>query len=165
MRTLAAILWFALIGVGLTACGGNDDPVLKQINDATADVDFDDFYVDRSDIYPGETVMIEWQASGAIYFDATLYASLDDQLSNNDKQLVDEECGIEHDDHCTANEFITFYCAYKSDNSFNCREDGELLQRNDLTHFFTELPQDSYLILQLCSDGDCDTRSWPMLFR
>lgn len=152
-----------LMAVALGGCWGNDDPVLKAVN-SPLDVEFENFYVDRTDVYPGESVWIEWRAEGALVFDARLYVSKDDYLSDDDVKLLDEECGVEHSDHCSSGEYVDFDCHYQSDNSFTCREDGEILQRNNLTDFFDQIPQEAYLILQICNDN-CEERSGPMLFR
>ncbi|MDO3384614.1 hypothetical protein QWI17_02055 [Gilvimarinus sp. SDUM040013] len=147
----------------LASCGGNNDPVLNAINNPL-DVEFESFYVDRTDIYPGESVWIEWRAEGALIFDAKLFVSKDDILSDDDLNLVDEECGVENNDHCTSGEYIDFFCHYDSENQFTCRENGEVLQRNNLSVFIDQYPQEAYLILELCNDN-CEERSWPLLFR
>ncbi|MBU2886236.1 hypothetical protein KO507_10725 [Gilvimarinus agarilyticus] len=159
MRCLT-IVALALI---LAGCGGNDDPLLNVINDPL-DIEFEDFYVDRTDIYPGESVWIEWQAEGALYFDARLYVSQDERISQDDLVVIDEECGVESDDHCTADEDIYFSCHYDSSNRFSCREGGDILKRTDLTPLIEQYPQEAYLILELCNDN-CEERSWPLLFR
>lgn len=158
------MLW-VLVALMMSACGGNNDPVLNAVNDEILDLEYESFYVDRTDVYPGETIWIEWRAEGALYFDARLYVSKDDRIDEADVLVVDEDCGVERGDHCTSDEYVDFFCHYQSDNSFTCREDGEILQRNNLTDFFDALPQDAFLILQLCNGNDCERRSWPMLFR
>lgn len=152
-----------VLALALAGCGANDDPVLKLINEPL-DIEFERFYVDRTDIYPGESVWIEWRAEGALYFDARLYVSRDDYLSGDDLRVIDEECGLESDDHCSPDETIYFDCHYDSANRFTCREDGEVLRRTDLTPLIDEYPQQAYLILELCNDN-CEERSWPLLFR
>lgn len=156
---VAALTALLLLG----ACAGDNDPVLNVIN-KPLDVEFKSFYVDRTDVYPGESIWIEWRADGAFFFDVRLYISKDDILSGNDLLVVDEECGIEYDDHCSADEYVDFICHYQSDNSFTCRVDGDVLQRNDLTSFIDAYPQEAFLIMEICNDN-CELRSWPMLFR
>lgn len=40
-----------VLALALAGCGANDDPVLKLINEPL-DIEFERFYVDRTDIYP-----------------------------------------------------------------------------------------------------------------
>lgn len=148
----------------IAGCGGNDDPFIGELNEEL-DVDIDRFEIDRSVLYPGQELEVEWRTEGAFLFDARLYLSDDRVLSSDDFILVDEECGVEHNDHCYASRNVTFYCLYESDNYFSCEEDGDLLQHNNLTQYFPELPFSGYLILELCGDDNCDVRSLQLTFQ
>ena len=161
-KTLTIIFLSSLILIA--GCGANDDPVVKSLNDEL-DVDIDRFRTNRSDIYPGESLRIEWQSVGAFLFDARLYLSEDRMISNDDFILVDEECGLEDNDHCYAAREVIFRCLYESDNYFSCKEDGSILQHNDLTQYFPELPFSGHLILELCGNENCDERSIPITFQ
>lgn len=153
----------ALMTVLLSGCGGNDDPIFREINEEIK-VDLKRLDMNRDALYPGESTRLEWRSSGALLFDARLYLSDDETLSSDDRRLVDEECGVEHDDHCSAFDEVTFHCRYESDNDFTCREDGDVLQRNNLTDYFPQLPFTGYLILEICGDRNCDTRREPITF-
>ncbi|MDO3380767.1 hypothetical protein [Gilvimarinus algae] len=157
------VLLCLLLLVLLVGCGGNDDPVLKELND-DLEVDIDDFSASHSSLYPGEELKVEWRTSGAVLFDARLYLSQDRNISADDWRLLDEDCGVEYADHCYANREVTFRCRYESDNSFSCREDGDLLQYNDLTDYFPQLPFSGYLILELCGDENCERRVHGLTF-
>lgn len=160
----AVAIIFSLTLIFMAGCGGNDDPVIKSLNDEL-DVDIEEFNANNSVLYPGEELKIEWRTEGALLFDARLYLSADRSISHDDYILVDEECGVEHNDHCYASREVTFRCLYESDNYFSCREDGHTLQHNDLTQFFPELPFSGYLILELCGDENCDERSHALTFQ
>lgn len=161
-RTIAVIFLLSIALV--TGCGGNDDPFIEELNEEL-DVDIDQYETDRSVLYPGEELEVEWRTEGAVLFDARLYLSEDRMISPDDYILVDEECGVEHDDHCYASRTVTFHCLYESDNYFSCEEDGDLLQHNDLTQYFPELPFSGYLILELCRENNCDHRSLQLTFQ
>ncbi len=160
----AVAILFSISFAFLTGCGGNDDPVIERFNDEL-DVDIDKFETNQSIIYPGQEVKIEWRTEGAILFDAHLYLSEDRVLSADDYLLVDEECGVELNDHCYASREVTFYCQYQSDNYFSCEEDGDILQHNDLTQYFPQLPFTGHLILEVCGDENCDDRSREITFQ
>ncbi|MBN7796017.1 hypothetical protein [Parahaliea mediterranea] len=158
--------WLVVALVSLLgACGGNDDPVLEEINE-DLEVDIDRFSLNKSELYPGETVHVRWRTepAGAFIFDARLYISRDDILSGDDKRVVNEECGVEYNDHCAATVDVKFECKFLSDNSFDCKEDGDMLQRNDLTDYFDQLPFEGYLILELCGEENCDKRAKALTF-
>lgn len=160
----AVAIIFSLTLVFIAGCGGNDDAVIESLNDEL-DVDIDKFETSRSVIYPGEEIKIEWHTEGAFLFEARLYLSQDRIISTDDFLLVDEECGVEHNDHCYASREVTFYCLYESNNYFSCEEDGDILQHNDLTQYFPELPFSGHLILELCGDENCEERSRELTFQ
>lgn len=148
----------------LMACGGKNDPILKEINEGL-DAEIDDLDLNIRDINPGETLDIRWESSGAIIFDAKVYISEDSRISAEDVIVVDEECSTSSNDHCRANSRVTFECRYRSDNTFDCEEDDRLLKQNDLTEFLDEIPKDAFVILELCNEGDCESRSEELTFR
>ena len=147
----------------LVACGGNSDPITKELN-RHLEVDIQEFDVDKSNLHPGQSLDIEWRSEGAVLFDAHLYLSEDRTVSNSDIQIVDEKCGVEHNDHCRAAREVEFTCEFYSDNYFGCYEDGDNIGTEDLTEYLTQLPFENYLILELCSHGDCETRVHRLTF-
>ena len=48
--------------------------------------------------------------------------------------------------------------------SSDAEEDNDLLRRNDLSDFLDEIPKTAYIILEVCDDDDCDTRSRRVTF-
>lgn len=165
MNALTYCMYIAAItGISLlTACGGNSDPVTKELN-RHLEVDIKDFDVNASNLYPGQSLDIEWRSEGAVLFDARLYLSEDRIISDNDIEVINEECGVEHNDHCYAARDVEFTCDYHSDNYFSCYEDGDNIGSADLTEYFTQLPFDNYLILELCSKENCETRTHALTF-
>ncbi len=147
----------------LVACGGNSDPITKELN-RHLEVDIQKFDVNTSNLYPGQSLDIEWRSEGAVLFDARLYLSGDRTISNSDILVVDEKCGVEPNDHCHAARDVEFTCDFDSDNYFSCYEDGDTIGAQDLTEYFTQLPFENYLILELCSHGDCETRVHRLTF-
>ncbi|MDO3387632.1 hypothetical protein QWI17_17445 [Gilvimarinus sp. SDUM040013] len=120
--------------------------------------------MDASELYPSQSLEIEWRTQGAVLFDARVYLSPDRALSDDDIKIVDEACGVEHNDHCAAARDVTFDCDYYSDNYFSCFEDDDLLGEEDLTQYFTELPFDNYLIFEVCSPENCEVRTHELTF-
>ena len=147
----------------IAACGGNNDPVLNEINEEL-EIDIDYFDVSLYGIYPGDDVRLRWSADGAWFFGARVYISTDSGISTDDWILVDEQCGVEHRDHCASDREVKFYCGFYASNEFICREDGDELQYNDLTGYFPSLPFDGYLILELCGEENCDRKSRAVRF-
>lgn len=155
---------FTMATVCIAGCGGNDDRVLKNLSDEL-DVDMSKFDVNKSVLYPGEELTIKWRTQGAFLFQARLYLSADRVISPDDYLLVDEECGVENNDRCYASRDVTFRCLYESDNHFSCKEGGKVLQHNDLTQYFPELPFEGHLILELCGANNCEERSVRLTFQ
>ena len=162
-KKLTVLFGVCAMAFGLTACLGDSDPVIKAIND-TLDVEFESFDVSERDIYPGEVVTIKWQSSGVFIFDARMYVSEDSEVSAGDVRVVDEKCSFDSDRHCQSGEDVRFECSYLSDNSFDCREDGDTLRRNDLSEFLDVLPKPAYIILQLCDNDGCVQRARQVTF-
>lgn len=147
----------------LVACGGKNDPIAKEINEGL-DAEIEDFDTNTRDIYPGDKLKIRWESSGAFIFDATLSLSADTRPSSDDLIFIDEECSISSNDHCRSESRVEFECRYFSDNVLECEEDDDFLSETDLTGFFDQLPKETYLILELCNDGDCESRSRRITF-
>lgn len=164
IKIVSQMLSILAIALLLVACGGSNDPILKEINEGL-DAEIDDFDLNISDINPGETLDIRWESSGAIIFDAKVYLSEDSRISAQDPIIVDEECSTSSNDHCSATSRVTFECRYRSDNTFDCEEDDKLLKQNDLTEFLDEIPKDAFVILELCNDGDCESQAEELTFR
>lgn len=156
------ILILALLAM-LSACGSDNDPVLKEINERL-DVDIDEFDVTLRNIQPNDKVKIRWESSGAVLFDAHVYLSNDSRPSSDDFRVISEDCSNDSDDHCEAGRQVVFDCLYRSDNTFDCEEDDDVISRNDITSFLDTIPKVAFVILELCNDGDCESRAQEVTF-
>lgn len=159
---LLSLLVVGTVGL-LSACGGENDPVLREINERL-DVDIDEFDVSLRNIQPNDKIKIRWESSGAVLFDAHVYLSEDSRPSSDDFRVISEDCSPDSGDHCEAGRQVVFDCLYRSDNSFDCEEDDEVISTNDLTPFLDTIPKTAFIILELCNDGDCESRALEVTF-
>lgn len=148
----------ALLALGLTAC--KNDPVA----DALFDVEIDDFDISRNTVSPGQRFFLEWDSSGTLNYDARFYVSNDRQVSNDDIEFIDEECGLS-DEHCDPGNDNEFSCLYTADGELECEsDDGDFLSLTDINAYLDALPKTGYIILEICEGSECDREAHAITF-
>lgn len=148
-----------IILLAVSGCGSDADPIARELNeDNDIYLEFFDVRIsgfnDR-DIQVGDTVKLEWLATGAYFFDVTFYLSDDDRVSVDDFVIISEDCDDIFDE-CQENTYITYRCDYESDNSFDCGYFNQTLRNNNITPFLNTIPKEAFIIAEVCNDGRCD---------
>ena len=162
MRILSLVMLSLLLPLLLSSCGSGADPIARELNELNdVEVEFFDVRIagfNDLDIQVGDTVELEWLATGAYFFDVTFYLSDDDRVSSDDFVIIKEDCDDIFDE-CSNDSYITYSCDYFNDNSFDCGYSGQTLRNNNITPFLNQIPKDAFIIIEVCNDGRCDQQA------